>query len=453
MLTTVAFIRKFFTGGHERTVQAKKNVIVAFVCKGLSILIGFIIVPLTLGYVGKVEYGIWMTISSIISWFAFFDIGLSNGLRNKLAEALAQNDKEKAKVYISSVFAIISGISVLLFLFFFIAANYISWNNVLNTNAVPNKELFLIVVIVFFFFCVEFILKTVSMILQAMQRYGMNNIIGLIAQLLGLLAVFILVRTTDSSLLYLCLVYGAKTAVVLLFASVILFFTILKEYRPSIKYLQIKTSMPLINLGIKFFIAQILYMLVNQTAVILVVQFFGPADVTVYNLAIKYMTIFSMIYLMIITPFLSAFTEAYVKKEFDWIRSTIRQINMIWAVLSCATLLLVFCYQFFFNFWVGNTVSVPFCLILSLAVLNIITMWNGTFGLFLNGIGKIQIQLYIVGAQALLFFPLTYLFYYFGFGLVSIVSAQIIFYFFGAVIVTKQYKKIINQTAKGLWIK
>ena len=71
----VKFIRNFFTKGHERTLRAKKNIVISFICKGLSILISFLVVPLTLGYVGKVEYGIWLTISAIIQWFGFFDIG------------------------------------------------------------------------------------------------------------------------------------------------------------------------------------------------------------------------------------------------------------------------------------------------------------------------------------------------------------------------------------------
>jgi len=145
-------IVSFFSQGNKRTLRAKKNISVSFISKGISILISFLIVPLTLGYVGKVEYGIWMTISSIIHWFAFFDIGLGNGLRNKLAEALAKDEKEIAKIYVSSTFALITGIASLMFIGFFIAANFISWNSALNTDVVPNNELFDIGVIVFFFF-------------------------------------------------------------------------------------------------------------------------------------------------------------------------------------------------------------------------------------------------------------------------------------------------------------
>ncbi|MDA3929918.1 MAG: oligosaccharide flippase family protein [Prolixibacteraceae bacterium] len=446
-------IVSFFTQGNKRTLRAKKNISVSFISKGISILISFLIVPLTLGYVGKVEYGIWMTISSIISWFAFFDIGLGNGLRNKLAEALAKDDKETAKVYISSTFALIAGIATLMFVGFFVAANYISWNAALNTNVVANNELFKIVVTVFFFFCIGFVMKVLSSILQAMQRYAINNILSVIAQMLGLIAIFILVKTTNGSLFNLCLVYGSKTAIVLLIASIFLFSGSLKEFRPRFHYINIKRAIPLMNLGIWFFINQILYLIITQTSVILVVQFFGPEDVTVFNLAKRYMTLVSMLYIMVLTPFLSAFTEAYTKKEFGWIKSTIKKINSIWLMASFGTIILIFTYKLFFRLWVGDEIIIPVYLIITLGISSILSTWSSTFTLFLNGIGKIKLQFRVLFFQALLFFPLSYLFFKFNFGLSSLFIPVILFGIVGAFFFTIQFKKIINQTALGIWNK
>ena len=447
------FIQGLFLQGNSRSLRAKKNIIVSFICKGISILISFIIVPLTLGYVGKVEYGIWMTISSIITWFAFFDIGLGNGLRNKLAEALALNDKKTANIYISSVFVLIIAISTTMFFAFVIAANFISWNSVLNTNIISNRELLSIVIMVFFFFCVGFTLKLVSSILQAMQHYAINDILALIAQLLGLGLMYILVKTTKGSLFNLCLVYSSQSTIVMTIAAIVLFLTSLKEYRPTLKFVQLKNTFPLLHLGFKFFIGQILYLIVTQTSVILVVQFFGPEDVTIFNLAVRYVSMVSMLFIMIITPFLSAFTEAFIKNELDWIRTIMKKINWICLFASVITIFLVLISTIFFKLWIGNTITIPISLIIALALFNILVMWSGTFSLFLNAIGKIQLQLYLLGLQALLFFPLSYLFYKMGFGLISIVAVQIIFSIVSILFLTIQYSKILNHKATGIWNK
>lgn len=450
-LAIASKIRAFFSTGHKRTQVAKKNITVAFITRGISLAASFVIVPLTLRYVGKVEYGIWMIISSIIQWFGFFDIGLSNGLRNKLAEAVALNDHKKARIYISSAFALIALISAGMFITFSAINALLNWNIILNTNIISNKDLALIMMMVVFFFCIEFILRILSSILEAFQRYSLNNIIGVTAQLFGLLAIFILIKTTKGSLFALCAIYSSKTAIVLLIAAIVLFSTSLKEYRPQFSNIKLKESFPLLSLGVKFFIAQILYLVITKSYVILIAQFYGPAEVTVFNLADRYMSITVMIYMMILTPFLSAFTEAYTKKEFPWIKNTISRINKIWLYFSIVTVLLVVFYKVFFHLWVGSRIEIPFWLIVALGVSNVVNMWSTTFSLFMNGIGKIKLQLYILGGQAIVFIPLSYLFYHLNFGLVSIVFAQIFLYLASAIMMTIQYKKLIGETAVGVW--
>ena len=66
-------------------------------------LISLLLVPLTIDYLNPTQYGIWITLMSVIAWFNFFDIGLGNGLRNKFATAKAEN-KEHDGAYGVEVF-------------------------------------------------------------------------------------------------------------------------------------------------------------------------------------------------------------------------------------------------------------------------------------------------------------------------------------------------------------
>lgn len=58
-----------------------------------NIIINLAYVPLLINSLNQDRYGIWLTITTIVSWIAFFDIGLGNGLRNKLAESIACKDE------------------------------------------------------------------------------------------------------------------------------------------------------------------------------------------------------------------------------------------------------------------------------------------------------------------------------------------------------------------------
>lgn len=90
------FSKKIFNG-NERTVLIKKNIAGSILIKGWNCIVQLLLVPITLNCLNQYEYGIWLTINSILLWIDQFDIGLGNGLRNKLAEALAKGDKGKSQ--------------------------------------------------------------------------------------------------------------------------------------------------------------------------------------------------------------------------------------------------------------------------------------------------------------------------------------------------------------------
>ncbi len=111
-----SFLKKhffdFFNKGHQRSIEAKKNIAASFLIKGISILISPVLVPLTIDYINPTQYGIWLTLSSIVAWFSFFDMGFGNGMRNRFAEAKANGDMLKARAYVSTTYAVLGLIFV-----------------------------------------------------------------------------------------------------------------------------------------------------------------------------------------------------------------------------------------------------------------------------------------------------------------------------------------------------
>ena len=127
MSNLLQFIRNFFTQGNERSINAKKNILIIAVLKGFSIAISLFLVPVTIHYVNPTRYGIWLTLSSIVGWFSFFDIGLGNGLRNKFAEAVASGKPELARTYVSTTYAILTIIIAIVLLLFFCINPFLNW--------------------------------------------------------------------------------------------------------------------------------------------------------------------------------------------------------------------------------------------------------------------------------------------------------------------------------------
>src|SRR5689334_5824048 len=70
----------------ERHRRAFWIVTTSFVAKGFAAAVSLVTVPLTLGYLGKQQYGLWMALSSLLMWMALSDFGLARGLQNHLSE-------------------------------------------------------------------------------------------------------------------------------------------------------------------------------------------------------------------------------------------------------------------------------------------------------------------------------------------------------------------------------
>ena len=126
--------------GSERSNLVKKNIIFSFVLRGISVLCSLILVPLTLNYLSADQYGVWLTLNSIVTWFGVCEIGIGMGLKNKLGEALALKDYELGKTYVSLTYALLSIIMIVFFCVFLIVAYFLDWNKILNIHSLSNSS-------------------------------------------------------------------------------------------------------------------------------------------------------------------------------------------------------------------------------------------------------------------------------------------------------------------------
>jgi O-antigen/teichoic acid export membrane protein len=447
-------LKSFITQGHERSVKTKKNILTSLLIKCISIIISFLLIPLALNYLNPVKYGIWLTLTSVIGWFAFFDMGLGNGLRNKLTEALAKNDNELARTYISTSYAILTliiGIVYILFIFIF---PFINWSFILNTPPEMSEEITRLIFIVFSFFSLQFIIKHISMILKADQRSAMSGGINTLASLLSLIIVYILTKTTQGSLLWLSVGVSVANLISPLIATVWFFSKDYKHLIPSFKYIKFSSAKDLMSLGFLFFIMQFAALILFSTDSFIIAQLYGPEEVTPYNIAFKYFSIITMLFAIITTPFWSAYTDAYHKQDFDWIKRITKKLQLFWIVLVVAVIMMILLANFFYRIWVGDEIKIPFYLSISMGVWVLIATWTTIFGNFLSGVGKVRLSLYHSFAMIVINIPASiFLAKYLNLGSTGVIISTCLCMLPQVFIQPIQYKKIINFKAKGVWDK
>ncbi len=433
-----------FGKGHERTKKAQQNIAFSFVLKGLSIALGLISMPLTIHYLEPQKYGIFITLSSLIAWFGFFDIGFGGGLRNRFAEALAQGKHELARTYVSTTYAVLTIIIGSILMLFYLANNFIDWNTILNVRqeVVPRKELKILALIVFTTFSMGLVLRLITTILTADQRPALASIFELIGKALSVLMIIILVKTSHGSLIYFALSQNFLPVLVLIISSSCFFRGRYKRYRPSVSYIEFGRSKDLLGLGIKFFIINIANILLYQTNTIVISQLFGPKEVAPYSVAFAYYGVLTMGFSIIVTPFWSAFTEAWIKKEIQWIKNIMRKLIATWVILAAFGIIMVFFSKWIFAVWIGNKVYVPLIMSLLVCAYILINALNSVYNHFLNGVGKVKIQIILALSGALINLPLSI---YLGkaIGIQGVLLANILATIPGIFIYPYNYRKLL----------
>ncbi len=444
------YINDFFVKGHPRSLLAKKNIIASFVIKGVSMAISLILVPLTINYINPSRYGVWLTLSSIVVWLSFFDIGFGYGLRNKFAEALAEGKEELARIYVSTTYAILSIIIAVLLFVFFAVNPFLNWTTILNTSPEMAAELSILALIVFVFFCLRFIFQLINTVLAANQQPAKGSFIELLGSMFSLLMIFILTKTTSGSLIYLGTVLSLTPVLVLVVSSLWFYNRSYKKFAPSFKFVKFKYARDLMTLGIKFFIIQIAALVLFNTDNFIIIHLFGSKDVTTYNVAFKLFSMITMGFNIIAAPLWSAFTDAYARKDFEWIKNTIKTLEKIWMGLIVFSVLLLFASPIIFKLWLGDKVQVPFALSIAMASYVIVSIWQTIHVYFLNGIGKVKLQLYLVIFSSLVNIPLA-IFLGRNFGLIGITITSTMLFTVMGIIFSIQTKKILNNTATKIW--
>ena len=454
-LKTVSFIKNFVTQGHERSIKAKKNIISSFVIQGISIGISLVMLPITLSYVNASQYGIWLTLSSIVTWFSFFDIGLTQGLRNKFAEARAKDSDSLAQAYVSTTYTILTAIFCGLWLVFLIVNHWLNWSSILRVSGDMRSEVTTLAVIVFSYFCLRFVFRIINTVLTADQKPAISSLIDLLGQVLSLAIIFVLIRTTEGSLIKLGVALCASPLLILIIANFFFFNRKYKRFRPQFSKVDLSYAKDLLNLGVVFFVIQVAGIIQFQTANIIIARNFGTADVTSYNVVYRYFGVLNMLSAIFLTPFWSASTEAYLKNDFMWIKNAMKKYNLLNLLLICAGVIMLIFSGTIYRAWLGEgKVSIPFSLSFWGFVYFNVIIFGAKYVSFLNGINALRVQflsclispfLYIIVAIILI--------KYYHIGVYSLFIASVIANFNAYILAPIQYNKLINKKGRGIWVK
>ena len=368
---------KILNSKDKRTATVKKNIIASFAIKGVSIIVSLLLVPMTLGYVSSELYGIWLTLSSVMMWLSFFDVGFTLGLKNKLAEAIALNNWEKGKSLVSTTYFMMILIFVPICIALELLIPCVNWADVLNVSQQYNSEISKVLYILVAFFCLQMIVNVLTSVVAAYQQVALSNAFPVIGNIMSLIAIWFLIHFCPPSLISLAFAISAMPIVVLIISSVILYHKKFKLVSPNIKYIDKKEVSSLFGLGAQFFLIQIQSIVLFQSTNILISNVSGPESVTSYNIAYKYMGIAMMAFNIILTPLWPAFTDAKTKNDFNWMRKVYKKMSILYVYSVFVMIIMAIIAPWVYNIWIGTKADISYTMTLFVCIYVIIQNWDG----------------------------------------------------------------------------
>lgn len=446
-------IKDYITKGNKRSVEAKKNIVMSAGLKAVSIFVSLQLVPLTIDFLNAELYGLWLTLSSIVSWAHYFDLGFGNGFRNKFAEARAKGDVSLCRQYLSTTYFMLGIIFTTIYLCLLLINNNLNWSVLLNIDPSYNEILQKTFIILAGFFCLNFIVSIVNTLLIACQKNAYASLLQTIGQVASLITIFILVHSMEGSLDTLAYALAGVPCLILIINTFIIFgFTKLKKYKPSFKDINISLAKNIVMLGGKFFVITICTLVIFQLTNLILTRICGPEAVTEYNVSYKYFNLVYMVTAIIIAPFWSAYTDAYTGNDTKWMLSTLKKLEKMIILIGIALVLLLLVSPVFFHYWVGNKVEIHPTVAISTAIYVFCNTCGLIYMHLINGIGKVKLQLYTYLVFAIVAFPVLYYSCKL-WGIEGILITPSVVFLTQAVLMRAQLYKLLNGSANGIWQK
>jgi O-antigen/teichoic acid export membrane protein len=440
------------TNSQSKTQTVVLNVTYSVLIKGVNVLLTFLSVPLLLNYLDSVQYGVWITILTFTSWFTLFDLGLGNGLKNKLIEFITDGQMETAKKHVSTTFitmgAICCGVSVM----FFFLSHFLPWKTIFNIPEQLAKQVGLVTVIMLAFTMAAMFLKLIYNLLHAHQQSYKVDAINFVSQLAGFFSLVFAKVYLKSSLLTVAFLYSSSQLLALVIANIYFFQGLYRHLMPSFKNYERILVKEVVSMGGLFFLIQVAGLVMYMTDNFIISTLFGPQQVTIYNLALKYFSVLSVAWGLLLVPIWPMVTKAYYSDDLNWIKQTVKNLLKLLMVTIAGGVGIYIFSNIFYKIWIGTAVSVPSSVNLTMLIYTLVSVFATMLSTIINGMGKIKMQAYITVILAILNIPMAILFSrILHWGVIGIPIATTVCLTISSVFALIQSKKLLNKGAKGLW--
>jgi O-antigen/teichoic acid export membrane protein len=391
-----------------------KSIVGSSLLKLSSSVITFVTIPILIDTLGTEQYGVWVTVSTLIVWITLFDLGSGITLKNKLAEASATNGSVQELIAGTIQFyGIITTALLLIFagsLFFF---------QVFIDHTLLALCIYLPVI-------VSFPLTLGAFMLQGMKKFNQASFIQFTQPFLWLIAILLfkygVIKVQLATLgLFYGLIFGVVNLIVFIFAAKYVKF----KFRLLLDTGHLASSKKSLQTGLKFFVLQVSSLLLYSIGNILIYDHLSLHNVAQYDTINKVFALGITVFNIIITVYWAEISQAKALKDKGRLLKIRKQLLLWGTVFSIGTIGFSVFLPDLLSWWTSGKIIVPGALIIPFVALLCIQIFSCVGTVFLNAFEELGGQIVLSVLSALLVIPLANLLFAqsMGIGAVPVASA------------------------------
>ena len=383
-------------------MSLRASILLSTALRPVGMLISIIYTPLLLSYLGQEQYGIWVTILSVINWINYFDVGIGNGYRNQLTDAIERDDQSSIESLTRTAYMLLTSIVVAVFVVGMALVMLLDVNAFFNTDLAIRAVLGISLA----FVCVNFVAALCKPQLFALQHAEIVSLMSVCVNGLTLVFVAGLNAFMPRSMVLVAICVG-MAGLITNVAFSLFSWHFRRGLRPTRGPLDYCKARAICVLGVKFFLVQISALILYTTDNLVIMGCLGAASVTAYSTTYNAFGAIGSLATAALSPMWSKVTQSASKGDFLWVRSALKKSLLGTIPFVIVFIVLAVVFKPVAKIWLGTELDYAPGLIPCMAAYYILFLVGSVLSSVSNGLGRTQVQLVTGLVGAVINIPLS----------------------------------------------
>ena len=167
----------------NRFISFVRNVSTRYLGIVVTALIGLVVLPINIKYLGQSAYGLWMLTASITTYFSVFELGYGSAVIKFVAEYRARRDGRALNEILSTLYTVFVAMGVVVFIVSLVVAMLLPSIFNLEPHQIGTaRTIFLIIAANV---SLHFAFAVYGGVVNGFERYYLNNVIGTVTTIIA----------------------------------------------------------------------------------------------------------------------------------------------------------------------------------------------------------------------------------------------------------------------------